>query len=148
MKQNVSRKLKKDKYLMENREVYQRDFDEAFQEYLMREYPELDSEDCDNRFDPYYREGFIGGWSQEAIDLSFEYSLVHVWDPDGDEPPYPVVYNAVRKIRCQDDRIWLNQIKKDRIVNLSPSKLFGRLLIGAIDLSKPRRQIHSVPQQP
>jgi hypothetical protein len=27
------------KYLMENRGVYQRDFDEAFQEYLMREYP-------------------------------------------------------------------------------------------------------------
>jgi hypothetical protein len=129
------------KYLLENREVYQRDFDEAFQQYLIREYPELDPENCDNRFNPHLKEEFTRGWPQEAKDLSLKYSLVPVWDPDGEEPPYPVTWNVVREIRCQDDRIWLNQIKKDSIINLPPTKVFGRFLIVEIDLSRPRSQI-------
>ena len=129
------------KYLIENPGVYQRDFDEAFKRYLKRKYPypELDPEDCDNRFDTHFREGFP--WSPEGRELSLKYSLNRVWDPDGDSPPSPVILSAARDIRCQDDRIWLNQIQEDSIINLPPDKVFGRFLIAEIDLSKRRMEI-------
>jgi hypothetical protein len=73
--------------------------------------------------------------------LSFEYNLVHVWDPDGDEPPYPAPWNAARIIRCQDERFLLNQNKKNIIINLPPYKVFGKFLIVEINLSKSKRQI-------
>jgi len=126
--------------LKENPEVYQRDFDEAFKNYLRRMYPEdLDPEDCDNRFHPLFREDFPD--SPEGRELAIKYSLQDAWDPDGDKPPSPVVLSSVRVIRCQDDRIWLNQIQKDRIINLAPYKVTGRFLILEIDLSYPPSEI-------
>ena len=68
------------KYLIENLEVYQWDFDEAFKWYLTRKYPTgLDAEDCDNRFDPHFREEFT--WSPEGRELAIKYSLERAWDP-------------------------------------------------------------------
>ena len=134
---------KRRKYLIENPDVYQRDFDDAFKKYLKRKHPELDHEDCDNRFDPDFREEFTGDRSQEVRDLCLKYNLVSVWDPDGDYPPRPVIGSTARYIRCQDDRILLNQIQKNSIINLPPDNLFGRFLIVEIDLSKPKRQIEA-----
>ena len=129
------------KYLIENPEVYQRDFDEAFKKYLKNKYTysELDPEDCDNRFDPHFREEFT--WSPEGREFAIKYSLNRAWDPDGDDPPSPAILSSVRVIRCQDDRIWSNQIRQDSIINLPPYKVFGRFLIAEIDLSYPRREI-------
>lgn len=104
------------KFLIEYPEVYQKDFDEAFKKYLVRE--KLDPEDSDNRFDPHFREDFT--WSPEGRELAIKYSLNRAWDPEGDKPPSPVVLSSVRVIRRQDDRIWLNQIRKDSIINLPP----------------------------
>lgn len=130
------------KYLTENPEVYRREFDEAFKKYLMRKYPEgLDPEDCDNRFHPLFRENFPD--SPEGRELAIKYSLQDAWDPDGDDPPSPVILSSVRVIRRQDDRIWLNQIQKDSIINLPPYKHFGRFLIVEIDLSYSRREINA-----
>jgi len=129
-------------YLKENLEVYRRDFDEAFKNYLMRKYPEdLDPEDCDNRFHPLFRENFPD--SPEGRELAIKYSLNRAWDPDGDDPPSPAILSSIRVIRCQDDRIWSNQIRKDSIINLAPYKVFGRFLILEIDLSYPRREINA-----
>ncbi len=129
-------------FLKENPEVYLRDFDEAFKNYLMRKYPEdLDLEDCDNRFHPLFRENFPD--SPEGRELAIKYSLQDAWDPDGDKPPSPVILSSVRAIRHQDDRIWLNQIQKDSIINLPPYKHFGRFLIVEIDLSYARREINA-----
>lgn len=130
------------KFLIENPEVYQRDFDETFKRYLARRYPELDHEDCDNRFDPFFWEEFT--WSEEGRELSLKYNLHRAWVPDGDDPPSPFIGSAARSIHCQDDRIWPNQIQKDSIINLLPYKVFGRFLIAEIDLSsKPRREIEA-----
>jgi hypothetical protein len=130
------------KVLTENLEVYQRDFDEAFKKYLTRKYPEgFDPEDCDNRFNPHYREEFT--WSPEGRELAIKYSLNRVWNPDGDDPPSPSNFSSVRVIRRQEDRIWLNQILKDSIINLPPHREFGRFLIVEIDLSYPRREINA-----
>ena len=133
------------KYLIENPEVYQRDFDEAFKNYLMREYPErpegLDPEDCDNRFDPSLWEDFAN--SPEGRGLAIKYSLQEAWNPYGDELPSPSNFSSVRIIRRQDDRIWQNQIRKDSIINLAPYKHFGRFLIVEIDLSYPQREINA-----
>lgn len=131
------------RYLIENPEAYQRDFDEAFKNYLTKRYPELglDPEDCDNRFDPHYREDFT--WSPEGRELAIKYSLDRAWDPDGEDPPSPSNFSSVRVIRSQDDRIWPNQIREDSIIKLAPSKTFGRFLIVEIDLSYPRREINA-----
>lgn len=129
--------------LIENPEVYRRDFDEALKRYLMGKYPEVDPEDCDIRLDPAFREGFVKDWPQEAKELSIKYNLVPVWDPAGDDPPCPVTARAARSIRCQDDRIWLKQVQKNSIINLPPRKEFGRFLIAEIDLSKPKREIEA-----
>jgi hypothetical protein len=129
------------KILMEFPEVYQRDFDKALQGYVQREFPELDPHDCDVLFDPDLREGFLTKWPEEAQELSRQYNLVPVWDPDGDELPEPVEYGAARVIRCQDDRIWAKQITPGSIINLPPHKVLGRFLLVEIDLSKPRREI-------
>jgi hypothetical protein len=129
-------------FLIENLEVYQRDFDETFKNYLMRKYPEdLDPEDCDNKFHPLFRENFPE--SPEGLELAIKYSLNRAWDPDGDDPPSPSNFSSVRVIRRQDDRIWRNQIQKDSIINLPPYKYFGRFLIVEIDLSYPRREINT-----
>jgi hypothetical protein len=129
-------------YLVENPDVYQRDFDEAFKNYLVREYPEgLDPEDCDNRFHHLFRKDFAD--SLEGRELALKYSLNRAWDPDGDAPPSPTIISSVRVIRRQDDRIWLNQIRKDSIINLAPYKHFGRFLIVEIDLSYPEREINA-----
>jgi hypothetical protein len=125
------------KYLIENLKVYQRDYDEALKPYLTS--MGLDPEDCDNRFDPESREKFT--WSPEGRELAIKYSLNRAWDPDGEDPPSPAIFSSVRVIRCQDDRIWLNQIREDSIINLPPSKVFGRFLIAEIDLSYTRREI-------
>jgi hypothetical protein len=127
------------KYLIENPEVYQRDYDEAFKPYLTS--MGLDPEDCDNRFDPEFREKFTS--SPEGRELAIKYSLNRAWDPDGEDPPSPAIFSSVRVIRCQDDRIWFNQIREDSIINLPPSKVFGRFLIAEIDLSYPRREINA-----
>ena len=132
---------KRRKYLIENPGVYQKDFDEAFKRYLARKYPGLDYEDRENRFDPDFRENFT--WSPEGRELALKYSLNRAWNPDGDAPPSPVILSSTRPIRCQDDRIWSNQIQKDTIINLSPYKVFGRFLIAEIDLSYPRRKINA-----
>jgi hypothetical protein len=130
------------KYLIENPEGYRRDFDKAFKKYLMTGYPEgLDPEDCDNRFHPLFREDFPD--SPEGLKLAIKYRLQRAWDPDGDDPPSPSNLSSVRVIRCQDDRIWPNQIRKDSIINLAPYNLFGRFLILEIDLSYPRREINA-----
>jgi len=128
---------------MESPEVYQRDFDEALNRYLARKYPGVDLDDCDERFDPGFREDFTTSWPKEAQELSRKYNLVPLWDPDCDEPPYPVASHAARDIRCQDDRIWVNQIQKDSIINLPPHNVRGRFLIIEIDLSKPRKEIEA-----
>jgi len=133
---------KRRKYLIENPDVYQKDFDEAFKRYLTRKYPEgLDSEEFVNRFDSHFREEFP--WSPEGRELAIKYSLNRAWDPDGDDPPSPAILSSIRVIRCQDDRIWSNQIRKDSIINLAPDKTFGRFLIVEIDLSYPRREINA-----
>ena len=139
--EHKQRMAERRKYLQENPEVYQRDFDEAFKKYLAREFSELDPQDCDNRFDPHLRKGFIENWPQEAQWLSLKYHLGSVWDPDGDEEPFPVADQAARAIRGQNKKIYLNQIQKHSIINLPPHKVFGRFLIAEIDLSKPRAQI-------
>lgn len=125
------------KYLTENRELYQRDFDEAFKKYLMTE--GLDPKNDGNRFDPQYRKDFAD--SIEGRELAIKYNLQHAWDPDGEAPPSPAMVSSVRVIRCQDDRIWLNQIREDSIIDLPPYEVFGRFLIAEIDLSYPRREI-------
>lgn len=128
--------------LKENPEVYQRDFGEAFKNYLMRKYPEdLDPEDCDNKFHPLFMENFPE--SPEGLELAIKYSLNRAWDPDGGDPPSPSNSSSVRTIRHQDDRIWLNQIQKDSIINLPRYEHFGRFLIVEIDLSYPRREINA-----
>ena len=134
---------KRRKYLIENPDVYQKDFDEAFKKYLMRKYPEdLDFEDFVDRFDSHFREEFP--WSQEGRELAIKYSLNRAWDPNGDDLPCPAILSSVRVIRCQDDKIWPEQIKKDSIVDLPPERVFGRFLIVEIDLrSKPRREIEA-----
>lgn len=130
------------KYLVENPETYTRDFDEAFKKYLTKKYPEgLDPEDCDNRFDPFFRKDFPE--SSEGLELAIKYSLNRAWDPDGDKLPSPVILSSVRIILHQDDRIWLNQIQKNSIINLPPFKHFGRFLIVEIDLSYPHREINA-----
>jgi hypothetical protein len=129
------------RYLIENPEVYQRDFDEVFKRYLARNHPELDHEDCDYRFDPHYKKEFIEDRSDEVMDLCLKYNLGYPWDPDGDDPPDTFIGSVVRKIRSQDERIWLNQIREDSIINLPPAKTLGKFLIAEIDLSKPRNQI-------
>ncbi|MGA8571774.1 MAG: hypothetical protein ACLP7A_11530 [Desulfobaccales bacterium] len=128
-------------FLREDPERYQRDFDEAFKNYLMRKYPEedLDPEDCDNRFHPLFRRNFPE--SPEGRELAIKYSLQDAWDPDGNDSPSPVVLSSVRVIRCQDNRIWPYQIQKDSIINLAPKKLFGRFLILEIELSYPPSEI-------
>ncbi len=125
------------KYLTENRELYRRDFDEAFKKYLMTE--GLDPKDDENKFDPQYRKDFTD--SLEGRELAVKYSLQQAWDPDDDVPPSPAIVSSVRVIRCQDDRIWSNQIREDSIINLPPYEVFGRFLIAEIDLSYPRREI-------
>ena len=139
--EHKQRMAERRKYLQENPEVYQRDFDEAFKKYLAREFPELDPQDCDNRFDPYLRKGFIENWPEEAQWLFLKYHLGSVWDPDGDEEPFPGAVQAARAIRGQNAKIYLKQIQKHSIINLPPHKVFGRFLIAEIDLSKPRAQI-------
>ena len=129
------------KYLIENPEVYQRDFDEIFKTYLTRKV--LDPEDCDNRFDPDFREEFAADRSQEVMDLCLKYNLGYPWDPDGDDPPNTFIGSVARPIHCQDDRIWLNQIQEGSIIDLLPYKVLGRFLIVEIDLSNPRRQIEA-----
>ena len=124
-------------YLEKYPAVYQKDYDETFKTYLSRK--GLDPENCDTRFDPDFREEFT--WSPEGRELAIKYSLDRAWDPDGDAPPSPVILSAARNIRCQDDRIWLNQIQRDSIINLPPHKVFGRFLIAEIDLSKRRMEI-------
>lgn len=129
--------------LLEFPQVYQRDFDKAFQNYLKRAFPEVDPEDCDVLFDPDLRESFLTNWPEEAQELSRRYNLVPVWDPDGEEPPEPMEESAARYIRCQDNRVWAKQITPDSIINLTPHKVLGRFLLVEIDLSKPRREIES-----
>jgi hypothetical protein len=130
------------KYLIENPEVYQRDFDEAFKKYLTRKYPEdLDFEGFVDRFDSHFREEFP--WSQEGRELAIKYSLNRAWDPEGDDIPCPAILSPVRAIRLQDDKIWPDQIKKDSVVDLPLEKTFGRFVIVEIDLSKPKRQIET-----
>jgi len=119
--------------------VYRRDYDAALKTFLTGK--GLDPEDCDNRFDPDYREKFT--WSPEGRKLAINYSLNRAWDPDGDRPPSPVILSAARSIRSQDDRIWSNQIREDSIINLPPDRAFGRFLIVEIDLRKPKRQIEA-----
>jgi hypothetical protein len=46
-------------------------------------------------------------------------------------------------IRCQDDRICPDKIKKDSIIDLPSEKVFGKFLIVEIDLSKPKREIEA-----
>ena len=129
------------KYLTENPEIYRRDYDEAVKNYLTSRYTELglDPEDCDNRFDPKLREEFA--WSPKGRELAIKYSYNCAWDPGGDKPPSPVVLSSIRVIRCQDDRILLNQIQKDSIINLAPYNVFVRFLILEIDLTYPSSEI-------
>src|SRR5208283_4631203 len=89
------------------------------------------------------REGF--NWSPEGRELAIKYSLQDAWDPDGDDPPSPVILSPVRIIRRQDDRIWRNQMQKDSIINLKLPhyNYFGRFLIVEIDLSYPSREINA-----
>ncbi|MEM2890710.1 MAG: hypothetical protein QW358_05185 [Candidatus Hadarchaeum sp.] len=134
---------KRRKFLMEFPEVYQCDFDAAFKKYLQRIFPDVDLEDCDLLFDPFYRESFCSDWPEEALVLSEKYNLLQVWDPDGEAPPEPVEGCAARIIRCQEERIGAKQMTRSSIVNLPPHKTFGRFLLMEIDLSQPRREIEA-----
>jgi hypothetical protein len=130
------------KLLIENPDVYQRDFDEAFKKYLMREYPDdIDFEGFVDKFAAHFREEFP--WSQEGRELAIKYSLNRAWDPYGDDIPCPTILSSVMAIRCQDDKICPDKIKKDSIVDLPSEKVFGRFLLVEIDLSKPKREIEA-----
>lgn len=130
------------KLLIENPDVYQKDFDEAFKKYLMRKYPDdLDFEGFVDKFAAHFREEFP--WSQEGRELAIKYSLNRAWDPYGDDIPCPAILSSVMVIRCQDDRICPDKIKKDSIVDLPSEKVFGKFLIVEIDLSKPKREIEA-----
>jgi len=127
------------KFLIENPEKYQRDFDEAFKNYLMRKYPEgLDPEDCDNKFHPLFREDFPD--SPEGLGLAIKYSLNQAWDLDGDDPPSLSNLSSTRLIWCQNNRIKSNEIRAGSV--FTPYKPLGRFLILEIDLSYPQREIY------
>lgn len=129
--------------LIKTSSVYREDFNKAYKGYLIQNYPGIDLEDCDLWMHPDEKENFVTGWSEEAYQLAEKWNLLHPWDPEGDEPPWPSNKPIGKIIARLKKQIDLEQIRNHHI-NLPPySPSPNRFLLLEIDLHHTKKDIRT-----
>jgi hypothetical protein len=110
---------------------------------LNQKYPGIDLDDCDLLMEPDERESFVAGGSGEAFDLAGKWNLLHPWDPEGDDPPWPANKRIGRVIARQKQPVDLEQIRNHRIEFTTHFPSPNRFILLEIDLHHTKEEIRA-----
>jgi hypothetical protein len=90
--------------------------------------------------DPLIRESFVYSNSTEALDLSERWGLDHPWDPESDDPPYPIIDPPGRCIGLAMEQPTLSMTTNEFNVHIKTTYETSpfRFLILEIDFHQPK----------